>query len=146
MSFSWKIANRLCCDSLGTNHFASAWQSVRRGGPRLEEQRSRLFYRVEQPAVAGPTCERPDLVLVASRNPFEIAESVRQLGDPGRGREGQHDKQGHSTDSVGVFFWGRYTGTQHMSSRWMSSASLDGASDCHVCLSLHNVWQVKKNW
>ena len=30
--FSWKTVNGLCCDTLGTNHFANAWQSVRRGG------------------------------------------------------------------------------------------------------------------
>ena len=79
----------------------------------LEEERGRLFYRVEQPTGAGSSCERPDLVFVASSNPFEIAGSVRQVGDAGvlhcgadldrilrlvlldcfHRREGQHDSQ-----------------------------------------------------
>ena len=115
--------NGLCCDSLSTNHFASAWKSVPHGTlirfvlvvvlKSLDEQRGRLFYRVEQPAVTGPNCERPDLAAVASSDPLEIAKSVRQVGDAGilhcgadldrilrlallhcvHRREGQHDSQ-----------------------------------------------------
>ena len=47
----------------------------------LEWQRGRLFYRIEQPAVTEPSSERPDIAVVASNDPFEIAKSVRQVGD-----------------------------------------------------------------
>ena len=47
----------------------------------LEEERGRLFYRIQQPAVTRPSCERPDLGVLASSDPFQTAKSVRQFED-----------------------------------------------------------------
>ena len=49
----------------------------------IDKQRSGLLFLVEEPTVTGPSCERPDLVIVASSNPFEIVESVCQVGNAG---------------------------------------------------------------
>ena len=90
--------NGLCCDNRGTNHIANAWQSVRRGGPHgcgpLTVLFSLWFCKALRSRgagssiglknkVTGPRSERPDLIVVATSNPFEIAESVRQVGDAG---------------------------------------------------------------
>ena len=46
----------------------------------LEELRGRLRCRIEKPAVTRPCGERPDLVIVAPSNPFDIAKPRRQAG------------------------------------------------------------------
>ena len=79
----------------------------------LEELRGRLRCRIEKPAVTRPCGERPDLVIVAPSNHFEIAKPRRQVGNVGalhcgldlgmvlrlalldnfHGDEGQHDSR-----------------------------------------------------
>ena len=43
----------------------------------LDELRDRLLCWIEHPTVTESSRQRPDLEIVASSNPFEIAESVR---------------------------------------------------------------------
>ena len=46
----------------------------------LEELRGQLRCWIKKPAVTGPSCERPELVIVTASEPLEIARPRRQVG------------------------------------------------------------------